>query len=496
MKPLRSLFTTLSLAAGLVTAAASNAAETVCTARDPLIRNPIPAAIIKDPQPLAALAEVASDFVSPTWAVSAPGDRRHLFVTDIVGQLWSIDLRTGTRDVVLDVADRLVKLGICCGGYDERGFLGMAFHPDYQKNGLLYTFTSEPYDSESRPSDFTLRWFPSRLKIDTRSTISEWRVDDPRAATPRVDPSSRRVVLTIDKPDFNHNGGGLAFGPDGLLYITVGDGGRGDDEYAGHNPITGNGQDRSVILGKMLRIDPRGKDSANGQYGIPQSNPYAPFAGVRGGDAGCADGFCDEIWAYGLRNPYRFSFDDATGTLFAGDVGQNSIEEVDIIRRAGNYGWRNKEGTFFFQHNGNKFGFISRKNCQGVPTAGLIDPIAQYDHDEGISVIGGFVYHGRAIPALQGRYVFGEYSKTFAKPDGRVFHIDGAPSSSAGAKLRPITELALEGTDSLGLAVFGMGQDLDGELYVLGNRTGVPSLTKKGRTGVVAKIVPIGTSQN
>ena len=198
--------------------------------------------------------------------------------------------------------------------------------------------------------------------------VSEWAVRDPDAKQITVDPASRRVLMRVDKPQFNHNGGELAFGRDKMLYISLGDGGNADDEGPGHVP-GGNAQSLADgnVLGKVLRIDPHGSNSANGQYGIPEDNPFVGAPGA------------DEIWAYGFRNPYRFSFDRKSGRLLVADVGQNDIEEVDDVQAGGNYGWAVKEGTFLFEPGGPTVDGSVTANSPGVP-AGLSDPIAEYDH--------------------------------------------------------------------------------------------------------------------
>jgi hypothetical protein len=301
--------------------------------------------------------------------------------------------------------------------------------------------------------------------------------------------------MRVDWPQFNHDGGDLAFGPDGMLYISMGDGGGADDRdgqdfvkatgslppvnepIEGHG--NGNGQNLTNPLGKILRIDVDGRNSGNRQYGVPKDNP---FVGKGGGVLG-------EIWAYGFRNPYRFSFDSQHGTLFVGDVGQNDIEEVDIVKKGGNYGWAIKEGTAFFIHNGNADGFAQLKAPPGASGKGLIEPVAQHDtHHEGHSVVAGFVYRGRALHNLQGRFIFGEFSTIFNFPTGphdygRLLHISG-DSSDRG--LRAISEFHIVGGNSLGFAVLGMGQDADGEVYLTGNRSGLPF----GSAGMVLKIVP------
>ena len=428
--------------------------------------SPVAAQPLEDPIPepirtggvQVRLEPVATGFTAPNWGISAPGDADRLFVVDQDGIVWAVDPSSGAKSVFLDVSSRLVLLGV--GGpntFDERGLLGLAFDPEYADNGLLYTYTSEPV---AGPADFST--MPAGTLANHQSVIAEWRVPNPSNASSVVDPGTRRELLRIDEPQFNHNGGALNFGPEGFLYISLGDGGAADDQGVGHSP-QGNGQDPSNILGSILRIDPTGTNSANGKYGIPQDNPFV-------GEAG----FVPEIWAYGFRNPFRFSFDSSTGKLWAGDVGQNDIEEVDVVTKGGNFGWRVKEGSFLFDPNGDQPGFVTARS-PGKPK-GLIDPIAEYDHDEGISVIGGFVYRGDAIPQLRGRYVFGDFARSSTE-FGRLFFLNPA---------NQIREFRLVGQDSLGLKLDGFGQDADGELYVLGNTTGTPF----GETGVVLRIAP------
>jgi glucose/arabinose dehydrogenase len=337
---------------------------------------------------------------------------------------------------------------------------------------------------------------PPGTTADHQDVIAEWRVPNPSNPASVVDPLSRRELMRIDHPQFNHNAGDLNFGPDQQLYITDGDGGGADDQdmqihpappdrVVGHQ-VDGNGQKLNAPLGKVLRIDPLGNNSANGQYGIPADNPFFGMAGALG-----------EIYAFGFRNPFRFSFDSATGDLYLGDVGQNDIEEVNIVVSGGNYGWNCREGTFFFDPRGFEPGSgmanpddPGRPGCD-VPT---IDPIAQYDtHNEGHSVIGGFVYHGSRIPQLRGRYVFGDFSRDFVNrvgTNGRLFYLQ--QKQNPDERSRDIKEFRLVGQDRLGLALFGFGQDHSGELYVLGNATGIPfpDRTTGQPTGVVQRIAP------
>jgi glucose/arabinose dehydrogenase len=232
------------------------------------------------------------------------------------------------------------------------------------------------------------------------------------------------------------------------------------------------------VLGKILRIDPLGRNSANGKYGVPADNPFVGKAGA------------DEIYAYGFRNPYRMSFDQKTGKLWAGDVGQNDIEEIDVVVKGGNYGWPIKEGTFLFDTGNGRpapdtgKGFVFQ-NSPGQP-AGLIDPIAQYDHVDGVglpeirvSVIGGFVYRGDKVKQLRGKYVFGDYSAEIGEAANGHLYVLG--------KNNRVEEIQVAGRTALGLAVLGWGTDHDGELYLLANGTG----TLNGVTGQVLRLARV-----
>jgi Glucose / Sorbosone dehydrogenase len=428
------------------------------------------------------LQPVADGLVSPVTGAFAPGVDSRPYVADQLGKIWSIDITARHeehRRPFADLTGLVVRLGDIIPGnrYDERGLLGLAFAPDYQQNGLVYTYLTEPW---TRPADFSTQpgdrrtcdaWLPLEPR-PCQNVVLEWRVHNPADPNTTIDMSTGRELLRIDKPQYNHNGGALAFGPDGMLYISVGDGGFGDDQGPGHVP-EGNAQSLAPgnVLGKILRIDPHRHNSANGHYGIPSDNPFVGRPGA------------DEIFAYGFRNPYRMSFDTNSGQLWVGDVGQNDIEEVDIVRAGGNYGWHVKEGTFKF-HPGAPLnphdGFVSA-NTPGQP-AGLIDPVAEYDHtaphgtiEQGEAIIGGFVYRGSAVPALAGRYIFGDYSRVFAAPEGRLFVMCDSPD---------VTHRVCNLMPHLGLALFGFARDASGELYVLGNKTGVVA----GQTGTVERI--------
>jgi len=278
-----------------------------------------------------------------------------------------------------------------------------------------------------------------------------------------VEPTSYRELLRYDKPEFNHNGGTVAFGPDGLLYAALGDGGAANDVGAGHIPGTGNAQSLNTILGKVIRInplDPQGTShrdgtiSANGQYRIPQDNPFVNQSGALG-----------EIYAYGFRNPYRFSFDAKDGQLVLADVGQNNIEEVDIVRRGGNYGWHFKEGTFLLDPT---TGTVS---SGPDPAPNLIDPVVEYDHFEAtankitrIAIVGGFVYRGSKVPELKGKYICADLN-------GFLYVAD-------------LETGKLEQLLDVGMFIKGFGQDADRELYVLAGATEGPS----GAKGVILQI--------
>jgi glucose/arabinose dehydrogenase len=364
------------------------------------------------------LEPVTSGLTAPIYGTFAPGGDGRLFVSDQDGILWAIDLADGSKSVFADLSGLIVPLGAFGPGtFDERGFLGLAFHPEYTSNGLVYTLTSEPVGGEA---DFST--LPPNVTANHQAVIREWQVPDPGDPASVVDPASVREMLRIDEPQFNHNAGALNFGHDDMLYIALGDGGGRDDQGIGHGD-SGNAQDPSNPLGSILRIDPQGSNSANGQYGIPADNP---FVGM--------DGYVDETFAYGFRNPYRFSFDMATGDLYTGEVGQDDLEEVDVVVAGGNYGWNVKEGSFCFDPNGAAPGFaFAQEPCPNEPD-GLIDPVAEYntsdslaENEDGRAVVGGFVYRGSAIPGLVGRYVFGDFSQfteTGVNNEGRLFFLN------------------------------------------------------------------------
>ena len=410
--------------------------------------------------------EVANGFSAPVVTLNNPIDSTTLYIADQSGLISSVNQESGRITTFLDVSDSLVSLGAFGPlSFDERGLLGFAFHPDYASNGLVYTYTSEPVTDAP---DFSTQ--PLGTVADHQSVISEWRVTNSSDPATAVDRTTRRDLLRLDQPQFNHNAGALVFDADAMLYIALGDGGGADDAdgegfldgvFVGHGE--GNARNTANPYGSILRIDPLGNSSANGQYGIPTDNP---FFGV--------EGVVSEIYAYGFRNPYRMSFDSVTGDLWVADVGQNFIEEINLVVSGGNYGWNQKEGSFFLQTNGSDTSTVTTVDPGGLPD--LIDPVAEYDRDEGLAIIGGFVYRGIQIPELVGRYVFGDFGQ-FGGVGSRLFYLDAN---------NVINEFA-EGDDVLQeMSLFGIGSDNDGELYVLGNTTGTPF----GATGSVLRLTP------
>ncbi len=289
---------------------------------------------------------------------------------------------------------------------NERGLLSVAFHPDYKNNGIFFVdYTGEP---------------------DGATVIERYRVSaDPNVA----DANSGRVILEFAQPEANHNGGMMAFGPDGYLYIGTGDGGGAGDE---HGPI-GNGQNLNTLLGKMLRIDVNADP-----YAIPADNPFVNRADAK-----------PEIWAYGLRNPWRFSFDRATGDLYIGDVGQGSREEIDFQAASAhggeNYGWRIMEGDECYD---------AAQNCARTD---LIPPIAVYSHDFGCSVTGGYVYRGQTYAWLDGQYLFADYCSGIVWATAR--DANGVWQTRRVGKFDD--------------TISSFGQDANGELYVVGHGNGV-----------------------
>ncbi|PSQ08245.1 hypothetical protein BRC93_15460 [Halobacteriales archaeon QS_5_70_15] len=402
--------------------------------------------------PAVRLETVAEGLSQPVGVTSAGDGSDRLFIVDQPGQLRVHDADDGLQDEpFLDISDQLPELGLeDLGGFDERGLLGVEFHPNFESNQRFFVRHSVPSSEEG---------------VDHRELLVEYRATSDLSA---ADPGSREVLLDIDHPQFNHNAGSLEFGPDGYLYIPMGDGGAADDNAPGHvsdwydRNAGGNAQNvEANLLGTILRID---VDSSEGDkpYGIPDSNPLVDDDGL------------DEIYAWGLRNPWRISF-DADGRLFAADLGQNLWEEVDIIENGGNYGWNAKEGTRCFS---TETPNEPPSNCPDEAPDGepLIDPIIEYPHQHegetvGTSITGGYFYED-AIEELQGTYVFGDWSKSFTEPQGRLFAAS-PPDGDGMWEMEALNPIGEDGTE-LGSFLTAFGTGRGGELYVCTSQNNTP----------------------
>lgn len=368
------------------------------------------------------------EFVTPVGMLQAPGDSSRWFVLQqdgLVAQFSTND--PSSASTFLDLRSRVRSGG-------EMGLLGMAFHPAFPQDPRVFVSYTSGTSLVSHISAF--------LIADQGATL---------------DAASEQILLTVDQPETNHNGGHIAFGPDGYLYIGMGDGGGGGD---GHG-ATGNGQRLTTLLGKMLRIDV----NSGSPYTIPPSNPFAQNAICPA--AGRASGECPEIYAWGLRNPWRWSFDRSTGELWVADVGQSRYEEVNLVTLGGNYGWRCREGAHDF----------STSDTPGCATSPLIDPVTEYGRDFGASITGGYVYRGAQHSGLSGRYIFGDFAS------GWLF---AWIAESAGVR-EPT--LLLES----GLNISSFAQGNDGELYVVDYGGGLYRLVFAGGTSTAAPdTLPVG----
>ena len=346
-------------------------------------------------------ALTAMSLRSPTNLVQA--NNGQVWVSERAGRVWLFNGMSADHTAVpepLDITERVSSRG------SEEGLLGMALDPNIQRHIYVYYSAANP-----------------RRSVVSRFTVSS---DNPSA-----DPDREMVILEVEQPYANHNGGQLAFGPDGYLYIGLGDGGAAGD------PL-GNGQNTSTLLGSILRIDVS-QATFDHPYTIPADNPFFADGGGRG-----------EIWAYGLRNPWRFAFDRDTGELWAGDVGQNRWEEIDLIKRGANYGWNVLEGNHCF------------RTQDGCEREGTVPPVWEYSLDgEPCSVIGGYVYRGSAIRWLNGVYVYGDFCS------GKVFGLRYAHGDLMEHKQLLDT----------GLRIMSFAQDNNGELYLLSQQSGIYRLS-------------------
>jgi glucose/arabinose dehydrogenase len=438
------------------------------------------------------LQPIATNMAAPLYAISPPGDIHRLFVVEQNGLLRIIQDGTLLPGAALDIQSRVQPPLIASSPNDERGFLGLAFHPGFNNPASPGYRTLYTYNSEMIPAATTPTYpVPTTATNNYKNVVNEWKIS--ATVTNVVDPASRREVISFGKTAGNHNGGTIAFGPDGYMYLALGDGGDANDVGASHIEPGGNAQNLSTPLGKMLRFDPLNPAltpassdpiSANGQYRIPASNPFQ------------GPGQVPEIYAYGLRNPYRFCFDPANGDLIQADVGQNNIEEIDRIERGRNYGWALKEGDFLFNRTNGPSGAAGTigappgNRSPGAP-AGLTDPLSgpmgtlEYDHNEGISITGGFVYRGTAMPELYGKYIFGDLALRTqpVRADGRLFWAD---LQAGTINAFPLPQFGGTAILPNGLTVHGFGQDADGELYAL-----VTNTSANGTGGIVYKLASL-----
>jgi len=335
------------------------------------------------------------------------GDGSHrTFIPTQQGVIYVLPDDPGAKqaEVFLDMKDKVAY----SDKTNEEGFLGLAFHPKFKENGeffVYYTNTAKKH----------------------QNVIARYKVSKDNPA--KADPGSEEILLVLDKPFWNHDGGTIAFGPDGYLYIAVGDGGLANDPFK-------NGQNLSTLLGKILRIDVDHKDDGLA-YAIPKDNPFVGKKDARG-----------EIWAYGLRNVWRMAFDPKTGVLWAGDVGQDVWEEIDLITKGGNYGWNVREGLHPFVKKGDK------PVEQTATPEGMVDPIFEYHHDLGKSITGGMVYRGKKIPELEGAYLYADYVS------GKLWALwyDAEKKAVTANREIPLPEP---------VAVMSFGEDEKGEPYFM-----------------------------
>jgi glucose/arabinose dehydrogenase len=413
--------------------------------------------------PAVELRLVADGLAVPVFLTEPDDGSGRLFVVDQVGQVRIVEDGRLLTAPFLDVSDRIVELD---PNYDERGLLGLAFHPEFADNGRFFVYYSASLRDEAPDG-----W-------DHTSHLSEFRVsDDPN----RADPDSERLVLAVDQPFRNHNAGHIVFGRDGHLYVPLGDGGNGgdvdppDDDRG--RPDAGHGQTTSTLLGSILRLDVDAEPD-DGGYGIPDDNPFVDEEPL------------DEIWAYGFRNPYGLSLDLETGDLYAADAGQALYEELNRVEPGGNHGWNIKEGTGCFDPDD----FLDPPaTCpdSGADGEPLIDPIVEYRRspEDGSVIVAGIRYRGSKLRDFRGQLLFGDYGAIRFLPSGILYAAEPRDEGLwEHRRVRIATPLDGRADGELHRWVLAVSQDLDGEAYLLTSKEGGPT----GTTGEVFALEPVG----
>ncbi|MGA2120969.1 MAG: PQQ-dependent sugar dehydrogenase [Methanoregula sp.] len=418
---------------------------------------------------------VAGGFTAPMQVVSPHDGTGRLFLVDQTGYVKIFFMNGTIRETpFLDLRDRMVRLS---PGYDERGLLSIAFHPDYRTNGRVFVYYSAPLRAGADPG-----W-------SCTNRLSEFH-----AGADRADMSSEKVLLEVDKPYQNHNGGTLLFGPDdGYLYLPLGDGGGADNTGPGHTPGTGNAQDISTLLGKVIRID---VNNPGTPYAIPADNPFK--TGAR-----------PEIFAYGFRNPAYATFDSGgSHRLFIAMAGQRLFESLFIVYKGGAYPWNIREGTHCFDPNDDsrpKDGPCPATSAAGQP---LIGPIVELGHDTGNTIVGGVLYRGSLLPGLNGSYVYGTWSDAFGGTGDGTLLVSAPPAGldlaalpADASALTPagnamwttrVLSVANNGNGRINAFVRGLSGNDDNEVLVLANRAGGPGLAPQD-SGEVWEMVPADT---
>lgn len=407
----------------------------------------------------------AEGFAAPLAIVQAPDDSGRFFVVDQPGRIWILDGSGTMRDrPFLDISDQILELE---ENYDERGLLGLAFHPDYAENGRFYVYFSAEA-SDTAPEEW-----------DHTSHVDEFTVsEDPNLA----DPDSQRPIFSIDQPYHNHNAGQIAFGPDGYLYIPLGDGGNGGDIDAADDdrgrPEAGWAQTLDSLLGSILRIDIDDGDP----YGIPDDNPLLDVEEIP-----------DEVYAYGFRNPYGMSFDLETGDLYIADAGQALWEEVSRVVPGGNHGWRIREGTHCFDPD--NF-IVSLDTCPDTGPRGepLVDPVIEYPRGPatGSVIIPGILARDPDVPSLEGRFVFGDYATIRFIPTGIIYAATEEEDDLWPVETVTVVPAGDRPRGGLDRFLLGINQDLSGRLYVLTTQRGGPA----GSTGEIYRITEPGAEES